>query len=92
MKKLMLAAAGAAVALSPIAATPALARDFNGHNFGRHEQVQKRKVVKKRAWRRLSHCRSAETGRTGSAVIESTSKAPARSIAGGSNEQEQRAG
>jgi Ni/Co efflux regulator RcnB len=48
MKKLMLAAAGAAVALSPIAATPALARDFNGHNFGRHEQVQKRKVVKKR--------------------------------------------
>lgn len=48
MKKLMLAAAGAAVALSPIAATPALARDFNGHNFSRHEQVQKRKVVKKR--------------------------------------------
>jgi Ni/Co efflux regulator RcnB len=48
MKKLMLAAAGAAVALSPIAATPALARDFNGHNFGRHEQVQKRKDEKKR--------------------------------------------
>jgi Ni/Co efflux regulator RcnB len=48
MKKLMLAAAGAAVALSPIAATPALARDFNGHNFNRHVQVQKRNVVKKR--------------------------------------------
>ena len=48
MKKLMLAAAGAAVALSPIAATPALARDFNGHNFNRHVQVHKRNVVKKR--------------------------------------------
>jgi Ni/Co efflux regulator RcnB len=48
MKKLMLAAAGAAVALSPIAATPALARDFNGHNFNRHVQVHKRNVVKNR--------------------------------------------
>jgi hypothetical protein len=45
MKKLMLAAAGAAAALSPAAATPALARDLNGHNFGRHEQVPKLKGV-----------------------------------------------
>jgi Ni/Co efflux regulator RcnB len=47
MKKLMLAAAGAAIALSPIAATPAMARDFNGQNFNRYTHVQKR-VVKNR--------------------------------------------
>jgi Ni/Co efflux regulator RcnB len=48
MKKIALALAGASVALTGFAATPAAAADFNRHNDrGRYEQVQKRVVVKK---------------------------------------------
>ena len=45
MKKIALALAGASVALTGLAATPASAADFRGHDRGRHEQVQVRKVV-----------------------------------------------
>ena len=48
MKKLMLAVAGASVALTGFAATPASAADFGNHNRGRYEQVHNRKVVKNR--------------------------------------------
>ena len=49
MKKLTLALAGASVALTGFAATPAAAADFGRHNDrGRYEQVNKRVVVKKR--------------------------------------------
>ena len=48
MKKLMLAVAGASVALTGLIATPASAADFGNHNRGRYEQVQKRKVVRNR--------------------------------------------
>jgi Ni/Co efflux regulator RcnB len=48
MKKLMLAVAGASVALTGFAATPASAADFGNHNRGRYEQVQNRKVVQNR--------------------------------------------
>lgn len=47
MKKIALALAGASVALSGIAATPAAAAPF-GHDRNRHGQVQTRKVVKTR--------------------------------------------
>jgi Ni/Co efflux regulator RcnB len=48
MKKLTLALAGASVAFTGIAATPASAADFNRHDRGRYEQVQTRKVIKNR--------------------------------------------
>jgi Ni/Co efflux regulator RcnB len=48
MKKLTLALAGASMALTGFAATPASAADFNRHDRGRYEQVQVRKVVNKR--------------------------------------------
>jgi Ni/Co efflux regulator RcnB len=48
MKKLTLALAGASVALTGIAATPASAAPFDRHDRGRYEQVQTRKVIKKR--------------------------------------------
>jgi len=48
MKKLTLALAGASVALTGIAATPAAAADFNRHDRGPYEQVQNRQVVKTR--------------------------------------------
>jgi Ni/Co efflux regulator RcnB len=48
MKKLTLALAGASVALTGIAVTPASAADFNRHDRGRYEQVQTRKVVRNR--------------------------------------------
>jgi Ni/Co efflux regulator RcnB len=48
MKKLILAAVGASVALTAVAATPASAASFDRNDRGRHEQVQKRKVVKNR--------------------------------------------
>ena len=48
MKKLILAFAGASVALTGLAATPASAADFGNHNRGRYEQVQKRQVVRNR--------------------------------------------
>jgi len=48
MKKLMLAVAGASVALTGFAATPASAADFGNHNRGRYEQVQNRKVFTNR--------------------------------------------
>jgi Ni/Co efflux regulator RcnB len=47
MKKLTLALAGASVALTGIAATPAAAADFR-HDRGRYEQVTNRVVVKNR--------------------------------------------
>jgi len=48
MKKIALALAGASVALTGLAATPASAADFGRHNDrGRYEQVHKRVVVKK---------------------------------------------
>jgi Ni/Co efflux regulator RcnB len=47
MKKIALALAGASVALTGFAATPAAAADFRGHDRGRYEQVHKRVVVKK---------------------------------------------
>src|SRR3954469_17844343 len=48
MKKLTLALAGASVALTGLAASPASAADFNRHDRGRYEQVQTRKVIKQR--------------------------------------------
>ena len=48
MKKIALALAGASVALTGFAATPAAAANFRGHDRGRYEQVQKRVVVKQR--------------------------------------------
>jgi Ni/Co efflux regulator RcnB len=57
MKKIALALAGASVALTGFAATPAAAADYRGHDRGRYEQVHKRVVVKKnfhkaRKWKR----------------------------------------
>jgi Ni/Co efflux regulator RcnB len=48
MKKIALALAGASVALTGLAATPAAAADFRGHDRGRYEQVQTRRVVTNR--------------------------------------------
>jgi Ni/Co efflux regulator RcnB len=50
MKKLTLALAGASVALTGLAATPAAAADFGRHNNdrGRYEQVQTRQVINNR--------------------------------------------
>jgi len=48
MKKFVLALAGASVALTGFAATPASAADFGRHDRGRFEQVQNRKVVRNR--------------------------------------------
>jgi Ni/Co efflux regulator RcnB len=49
MKKIVLALAGASVAMTGLAATPAAAADFGRHNDrGRYEQVNKRVVVNKR--------------------------------------------
>jgi Ni/Co efflux regulator RcnB len=48
MKKLTLALAGASVALTGLAATPASAADFGRHDRGRYEQVQTRRVVTNR--------------------------------------------
>jgi Ni/Co efflux regulator RcnB len=48
MKKIALALAGASVALTGLAATPASAADFNRHDRGRYEQVHNRKVVRNR--------------------------------------------
>ena len=42
MKKIVLALAGASVAFTGLAATPASAADFRGHDRGRFEQVQTR--------------------------------------------------
>lgn len=44
MKKLMLALAGTSVALTGLAATPAAAADFRGHDRGRFEQVDSRQM------------------------------------------------
>jgi Ni/Co efflux regulator RcnB len=48
MKKIALALAGASVALTGFAATPAAAADFRGHDRGQYHQVNKRAVVKNR--------------------------------------------
>jgi hypothetical protein len=48
MRKIALALAGASVAITGLAATPAAAADFRGHDRGRYEQVNKRIVVNKR--------------------------------------------
>src|SRR4051812_12130432 len=46
MKKLTLALAGASVALTGLAATPASAADFGRHDRNRYEQVRTRTVVR----------------------------------------------
>lgn len=48
MKKIVLGLAGASVALSGLAATPASAADFRGHDRNRYEQVQHRGFVQNR--------------------------------------------
>jgi len=49
MKKIALALAGASVAITGLASTPAAAADFGRHNDrGRYEQVQNRRVVQNR--------------------------------------------
>ena len=49
MKKIALALAGASVAITGLAATPAAAADLGRHNDrGRYEQVQNRRVVQNR--------------------------------------------
>ena len=49
MKKIVLALAGASVAITGLAATPAAAADFGRHNDrGRYEQVQNRNLQKGR--------------------------------------------
>lgn len=52
MKKIALALAGASVAITGLAATPAAAADFGGHDRGRHEQVQNRSFVQNRNFNR----------------------------------------
>jgi Ni/Co efflux regulator RcnB len=52
MKKFALALAGASVALTGIAATPASAAGFDRHDRGRYEQINKRVVVKNRGGNR----------------------------------------
>ena len=47
MKKLTLALAGASVALTGIAATPAMAADFGRHDRNRYEHVERNRVVVK---------------------------------------------
>ena len=49
MKKIALALAGASVAFTGLAATPASAEGFRGHDRGRYEQVNTRVVVKNRS-------------------------------------------
>lgn len=48
MRKIVLALAGAAVALGGVAATPAAAADFRGHDRGRFEQAQGRNFAQNR--------------------------------------------
>ena len=48
MRKIVLALAGASVALGGLAATPAAAADFRGHDRGRFEQAQGRNFVQNR--------------------------------------------
>ena len=48
MKKIALALAGASVAMTGLAATPAAAADFRGHDRGKIERVQNRMVVQNR--------------------------------------------
>jgi Ni/Co efflux regulator RcnB len=48
MKKIVLALAGASVAFTGLAATPAAAADFRGNDRGRYEQVRTRTVVQNR--------------------------------------------
>ena len=50
MKKFALALAGASLAITGFAATPAAAADFNRHDRDRHEQVQTRYVVQTRGF------------------------------------------
>jgi Ni/Co efflux regulator RcnB len=57
MKKIALALAGASVALTGLAATPAAAADFRGNDRGRHEQVQTR-VVQTRSFERNRFARN----------------------------------
>jgi Ni/Co efflux regulator RcnB len=48
MNKLTLALAGASVAITGLAATPASAADFGRHDRGQYQQVQTRQVVQNR--------------------------------------------
>jgi Ni/Co efflux regulator RcnB len=48
MKKIALALAGASVAITGLAATPASAAGFGRHDRGRFEQVQSRQVIRNR--------------------------------------------
>jgi Ni/Co efflux regulator RcnB len=48
MKKIALALAGASVAITGLAASPAAAADFRGHDRGRQEQVQTRNFQQNR--------------------------------------------
>ena len=50
MKKIVLALAGASVALTGLAASPAAAADFGGHDRGRYEQVQNRSFNQNRSY------------------------------------------
>jgi Ni/Co efflux regulator RcnB len=45
MKKIAIALAGASVAITGLAATPAAAADFARHDRNRYEQVQRNRVV-----------------------------------------------
>jgi Ni/Co efflux regulator RcnB len=45
MKKIAIALAGASVAITGLAATPAAAADFGRHDRNRYEQVQRNRVV-----------------------------------------------
>jgi Ni/Co efflux regulator RcnB len=48
MKKIALALAGASIAITGLAASPAAAADFRGHDRGRFEQSQDRRFVQNR--------------------------------------------
>jgi Ni/Co efflux regulator RcnB len=48
MKKIALALAGASIAITGLAASPAAAADFRGHDRGRFEQFQDRRFVQNR--------------------------------------------
>lgn len=57
MKKIALALAGASVAVAGLAATPAAAADFRGHDRGRYEQVQTRSFEQNRFARNDNYSR-----------------------------------
>lgn len=84
MKKIALALAGASVAITGVAATPASAADFRGDERGSYEQLQTRNYGQTTTSRRIgwgttsaSAMTTAPRGTAGSGAIASTAAMPA---------------